>query len=67
MFVNLEKFTNTDTIEISIHDISGKLIYAKKVLGGNSESISTNQLNAGIYLINVKNNTSFKTFKMIIN
>ena len=67
VFVNLEKFTSTDTIQLSVIDISGKLIYSKEVVGGKSEQISTDNLNSGIYLINVKNNKSFKSFKIIVN
>ncbi|WP_171032343.1 T9SS type A sorting domain-containing protein [Polaribacter aestuariivivens] len=65
--VNLERFSNTDKIKLFVNDITGKLIYSKEVLGGKSESISTNQLNTGIYLVSVKNNRSFKTFKVIVN
>tara|TARA_R110002049_G_scaffold96391_3_gene236007 strand:+ start:14307 stop:16478 length:2172 start_codon:yes stop_codon:yes gene_type:complete len=67
VFVNLERFTNTDKIQLSVNDITGKLIYAKEVSGGNSESISTNNLSAGVYLVSVKNDRSFKSFKMIVN
>jgi len=67
VFVNLERFTNTDKIQLSVNDITGKLIYAKEVSGGNSESISTNNLSAGVYLVSVRNDRSFKSFKMIVN
>ncbi|WP_299053704.1 Ig-like domain-containing protein [uncultured Polaribacter sp.] len=67
VFVNLERFTNTDKINISVIDITGKQIYSKEVLGGVSQGISTNNLNAGIYIVSVKNKNSFKSFKIIIN
>ncbi|WP_026777298.1 T9SS type A sorting domain-containing protein [Polaribacter sp. Hel_I_88] len=67
VFLNLERFTSTDKVEISVNDITGKLIYSKKVSGGNSEKISTNQLNTGVYLVSIKNDRSFKTFKILVN
>ena len=67
VFVNLERFTNTDRIGITVNDIAGKLIYTKEILGGRVESISTNNFSAGVYLVSVKNEKSLKRFKILVN
>ena len=67
LFVNLETFTNTDKIHILLSDMTGKIISSKEVLGGNSESISTDRLNTGIYLVSLNNGKSMKSFKLIVN
>ncbi|MGB5983186.1 MAG: T9SS type A sorting domain-containing protein [Nonlabens sp.] len=65
-FVSLERFTNADAFELSVHDITGKLIYSNEVSGGQAESISTGNMGAGLYIVSVKNENSSKTFKMIV-
>lgn len=66
VFVSLEQFTNNDKITLSVNDITGKLIYSKETLGGVSEPISTSNLSSGLYLVRIKNESSFKRFKLIV-
>lgn len=67
VFVSLERFTGADQIELSMRDLSGKLLYSKEVSGGRSEAIPTYNTRPGLYLISVKNDTDSKTFKIIVN
>lgn len=67
VFVSLERFTGADQIELSMRDLSGKLLYSKEVAGGRSEAIPTYNTRPGLYLISVKNDTDSKTFKIIVN
>lgn len=67
LFINLEKFTKDDKIKLLVNDITGKIVYQKEVVGGESETISTEKLKTGIYLITIKNNKNLKTYKIIVN
>lgn len=67
VFVNLKRFTNADKIELSVNDVSGKLIFTEEVSGGISKPISTNNISAGVYLVSVKNDGKIKRFKIIVN
>lgn len=67
VFVSLERFTNEDKIELSMVDLSGKLVYNSQVSGGISQPIPTNNIRPGLYLISVKNELHSKTFKIIVN
>lgn len=64
--INLEKFTTIDKLTVSVSDLTGKLLYRKQVSGGKLEQIPTNNLNTGVYLVSLKNNSSFKNFKILI-
>ncbi len=49
--------------EITVYSITGKIILSKELQNKKSFSISSENLNSGIYLINIKNKNAIKTIK----
>ncbi|MDG1238051.1 MAG: T9SS type A sorting domain-containing protein, partial [Flavobacteriales bacterium] len=55
--------TNNTTLEVL--DLSGKIIFSEK-LTQRKQRLNINNISRGIYLININQNGSFKTEKLII-
>ena len=50
---------------INIHDISGKLIYSRKVGNTNSETINASEWMQGIYLVTISTNSKTQTKRFV--
>ncbi len=61
--VYIKSKTNSK-IDLTIFDIQGKIVL-KDIINSNS-LINVSQLNQGIYFVQIKTNTSYKTIKLII-
>ncbi|MDG1797421.1 MAG: T9SS type A sorting domain-containing protein, partial [Flavobacteriales bacterium] len=61
--VVLPNITNNTTLEVL--DLSGKIIFSEK-LTQRKQRLNINNISRGIYLININQNGSFKTEKLII-
>jgi hypothetical protein len=60
--------SNNSSVLIHLTDITGKCILSKSVpITSNSSNFSLDlDLNSGIYLINLSNQSEFKTYKLVI-
>lgn len=56
---------NSNSREVEIYDMLGKKVY-EITLYGNSKEINISNLNPGIYLIKVKENSASATRKLVI-
>jgi len=65
--VAFKKFINTD-VEVSVHDVSGKLIYAKKhfVLGDTLTFSPSTILSKGIYILEINYNRNLLQKKFLV-
>ncbi|MDG1797512.1 MAG: T9SS type A sorting domain-containing protein, partial [Flavobacteriales bacterium] len=61
--VVLPNITNNTTLEVL--DLSGKIIFSEK-LTQRKQRLNINNISRGVYLININQNGSFKTEKLII-
>lgn len=53
--------------EISLFDLSGKLIDLQPLSGSNYHEISASNLNSGIYILKIKSNTDELTTKLVVD
>jgi extracellular elastinolytic metalloproteinase len=61
---------NTSNVVLTLSGVDGKRVYNKNVkinTGRNSESIITNELNPGVYLLQIKDSNTTVTQKIIIH
>ncbi len=69
-FANQELFFTSNSPskngQISLFDISGKLITTKKFINQTQTTISTQNLNSGIYFASLKTDGFLKTFKVMV-
>ena len=64
--INIELQNTTDNFRLEIRNIKGEMIITKSSLK-NKTAIDISQLNAGIYLLVIKNNNEIYNKKLIIN
>jgi hypothetical protein len=50
---------------ITIADIAGKIVYTSTIIN-QSETINTNSISAGVYIIRIENNTDFVIKKLVV-
>jgi len=70
LYINLPstEFDANSRARVSIHDLSGKLIYFKddKVINDKLLPISTDRMQSGMYLLSVQLNNSIKQFRFVV-
>ncbi|MEI7595826.1 MAG: T9SS type A sorting domain-containing protein [Bacteroidota bacterium] len=60
----------SEAIIISVYDINGRVVIAKKantIIGKNSISLNTNELNSGVYIVKVESNSENKVVRLVVN
>ncbi len=57
--------TNAENTTIDIRDITGKLMFTKQIVSGN-ERIDVSELNKGIYIVSMTNNSGIVSKRMVI-
>jgi len=67
-FINLElnRNTNYKNVELKMYDIIGNVVYETK-LDSNTKTIDVSAIAKGVYILNVADNNSKATFKVVIN
>jgi hypothetical protein len=61
------KWSEPVSLDLSIYDLSGKLIFSKKESIGGSDAIDLSQVSQGVYFLNVKTDNGSFTKKLIVN
>ena len=59
-----------EVISINVFDINGRVVISKKtntIIGKNTFSINTNELNSGVYIIKVETSLDNKVVRLVIN
>jgi hypothetical protein len=59
------KIKSQGSVELKVYSVTGELVINKKV--ENNETVLTNNLSLGIYIVKILNNNSINTEKLIIN
>ena len=67
--LNLGDLATSKNLNISVLDMSGKLIWSKKTIGKNQITLYTQDMNLknGIYLIKISNSEKVETAKIVVS
>lgn len=63
--INIAMEGNEDT-DVSLTDLSGRVVYSEKISGVNSFSVSTSGFSSGTYLLSIRNAQGVGTAKVIV-
>lgn len=63
--VNIQLSANTSG-NVSVYDVTGKLLLQKAIINQNEVRVNTSALNAGVYMLSIEKNTFKKVNKLIV-